>query len=146
LFLLATLNADRAALLKRKREKVASGSELERASETNRRDKMLNNGQNAAGVFMSNNMCLVSLFIAYTVVALVYSNELFDGVALEPLVPEGAEGLPHNAGNHVYPYLASFFTCMCCTGIVMVIVCYNKIMGSIGGDAVDYTRRLRFEE
>jgi hypothetical protein len=117
--------------------------ETDREKRGNGEEEMLSNKWTFS--FVSNNVCLVSLSLVYIVVAIVYSSSDHD-TYLEPLVPIGAEGLPHNAGNHVYPYLASFFACMCCTGIVMVIVCYNKIMGSIGGDAVDYTRRLRFED
>ena len=92
---------------------------------------------------ISNNLCFVSLFLAYAVVLIFFSNS-YD--TFQTFIPAGAEGLPTNSGNHVYPYLASFFTCMCCTGIVMIIVCYNNIMASIGGAAADYTRMLRFEE
>lgn len=30
-------------------------------------------------------------------------------------------GLPHNSGNHVYPYMATLITCCCLTGLVVVI-------------------------
>ena len=93
---------------------------------------------------MSSTLSSGLLFLVIAVITLFYSHDLHNPIVLEDSYGVEIEMSVKNAGNHVYPYLASCITCGCCTAIVCILICYNNIMKNAGMG--EWTRRLRGEE